>query len=265
MNFSEVIMPSGLVQLFDMSSETVLITGGGTGLGRHFAEVLAGAGGTTILTGRRIQKLEESAKSVREMGGTAHCVAMDVSDTQSVVEGIEACNAISPITVLVNNAGTTSESSLLDLDEQGWDNVVDTNLKGAWMVAREVVRAMSEREARGAIVNIASVLGTSVQKGTGSYCPSKAGLLHLTRQMALEWARYQVRVNAIAPGYYFTDIAANYLESEAGKALLKRIPARRLGQPREMDAALLMLCSSASSYMTGSTVTIDGGLSLSIV
>jgi len=250
---------------FDMSGETVLITGGGTGLGRRFAEVLSQAGATTILSGRRVEKLEESAQAVSELGGTAHCIVMDVSSLESVVAGIERCNSISPVTVLVNNAGITSEVPLIELDEQGWDSVVDTNLKGAWMVAREVVRGMADREQGGAIVNIASVLGTSVQKGTGSYCPSKAGLLHLTRQMALEWARYRVRVNAIAPGYYYTDIAASYLESEAGKSLLKRIPARRLGEPKEMDAVLLMLCSSASSYMTGSTITVDGGLSLSIV
>jgi NAD(P)-dependent dehydrogenase (short-subunit alcohol dehydrogenase family) len=248
-----------------MSGETALITGGGTGLGRRFAEVLGEAGATVILSGRRLEKLEESAQSVRDHGGAAHCVCMDVSDPASVVIGIEACNAISPITVLVNNAGTTSAAALLDLDESDWDLVIDTNLKGAWLVASEVVRGMSSRTCGGAIVNIASVLGTSVQKGTGGYCPSKAGLLHLTRQMALEWARYQVRVNSIAPGYYFTDIAASYLESDSGKALLQRIPARRLGEPQEMDAALLMLCSSASSYMTGSTITIDGGLSLSIV
>ena len=258
-------MASTVEQLFDMSQETVLVTGGGTGLGRRFAEVLAGVGATIILSGRRLEKLEESAESVRDQGGVAHCVVMDVSDAQSIVKGVEACNAISPITVLVNNAGTSTGVTLVALEEQGWDSVMDTNLKGAWLVAREVVRSLSERKAVGAIVNIASVLGTSVQKGTGDYCVSKAGLLHLTRQMALEWARYHVRVNAIAPGYYLTDISAAYLESDAGQALVKRIPARRLGEPREMDAALLMLCSSASSYMTGSTVTIDGGLSLSIV
>jgi NAD(P)-dependent dehydrogenase (short-subunit alcohol dehydrogenase family) len=246
-----------------MSDDTVLITGGGTGLGRQFAQVLARAGATVILSGRRMEKLEESAQSVRDNGGRAHCVVMDVSD--SVARGVEACNQISPVNVLVNNAGTTSENVLLDLDEQSWDSVLDTNLKGAWMVGREVVRSLAARDQGGAIINIASVLGTSVQKGTGGYCPSKAGLLQLTRQMALEWARFKVRVNAISPGYYHTDIAASYLDSDAGKALLRRIPARRLGEPREMDAALLMLCSSASSYMTGSAVNVDGGLSLPIV
>jgi NAD(P)-dependent dehydrogenase (short-subunit alcohol dehydrogenase family) len=258
-------MASRFDELFDMSSDTVLITGGGTGLGRHFAQVLAGAGATVILSGRRMEKLEESAHSVRDSGGRAHCVAMDVSDSDSVARGIEACNEISPVNVLVNNAGTTSENVLLDLDEEAWDSVLDTNLKGAWMVGREVVRSLVARGQGGAIVNIASVLGTSVQKGTGGYCPSKAGLLQLTRQMALEWARFKVRVNAISPGYYHTDIAASYLDSDAGKALLRRIPARRLGEPCEMDAALLMLSSSASSYMTGSAVNVDGGLALSIV
>ena len=258
-------MASMFDELFDMSDDTVLITGGGTGLGRQFAQVLARAGATVILSGRRMEKLEESAESVRASGGNVYCVVMDVSDSASVARGVEACNEISPVNVLINNAGTTSENVLLDLDEQSWDCVLDTNLKGAWMVGREVVRSLAACERGGAIVNIASVLGSSVQKGTGGYCPSKAGLLQLTRQMALEWARFKVRVNAISPGYYHTDIAASYLDSDAGKALLRRIPARRLGQPREMDAALLMLCSSASSYMTGSAVNVDGGLSLPIV
>lgn len=258
-------MASMLDDLFDMTGDTVLITGGGTGLGRRFAQVLVEAGATVILSGRRLEKLEESAQVISDAGGRVHCVAMDVSDNNSVASGVEACNDISPVDVLVNNAGTTSENVLLDLDEQAWDNVLDTNLKGAWMVGREVVRSLAARGQGGTIVNIASVLGTSVQKGTGGYCPSKAGLLQLTRQMALEWARFEVRVNAISPGYYHTDIAASYLDSDAGKALLRRIPARRLGEPGELDAALLMLCSSASSYMTGSAVNVDGGLSLAVV
>ena len=258
-------MASMVDGLFDLSGDTVLITGGGTGLGRQFAQVVASAGATVILAGRRVEMLEESAESVKRLGGTAHCITMDVSDANSVAGAVKRCNEISPVTVLINNAGTTSESLLLELEENAWDAVLDTNLKGAWMVGREVVRSLANRGEGGAIVNIASVLGTSVQKGTGGYCPSKAGLLHLTRQMALEWAKFKVRVNAISPGYYHTDIAASYLDSDAGTELLRRIPARRLGEPREMDAALLMLCSSASSYMTGSTVTIDGGLSLAIV
>jgi NAD(P)-dependent dehydrogenase (short-subunit alcohol dehydrogenase family) len=250
---------------FDMTGETVLITGGGTGLGRQFAMALSGAGATVILSGRRLEKLEESAELVTRWGGVAHCVTMDVSDPESVAAAVAACNDIAPVSVLINNAGTSSTTMLMDLSEDDWDSVIDTNLKGAWLVAREVVAGMIARQSGGAIVNIASVLAGSVQKGTGAYGPSKAGLVHLTRQMALEWARYQVRCNALAPGYFLSDISSYYLETDVGKAMVRRIPMRRLGDPPELDAALLLLASSASRYMTGSVVSVDGGLSLSVV
>ncbi len=254
-----------IAELFDMSAETALVTGGGSGLGKRFAQTLASAGATVILSGRRPEKLEDTAAAINGAGGRAHAVTMDVSDMDSVGEAIEQCMNISPLTVLVNNAGTVSGKMLLDMAEGDWDGVINTNLKGAWSVAVEVARRMINADTEGSIVNIASVLGSSVQMGTGAYCASKAGLLQLTRQMALEWAGQGVRVNAIAPGYYMTDISADYLESEIGKRLLRKIPLRRLGDPSELDAALLMLASGASGYMTGSVVTVDGGLSMAVV
>ncbi|MEM1153240.1 MAG: SDR family oxidoreductase [Pseudomonadota bacterium] len=251
--------------LFDMSDETVLITGAGTGLGQRFAETLAGAGANIILSGRRLEKLEESAHAVTEKGGTAYCIPMDVSDGENVRASVAEAMKVSPVTVLVNNAGTVSGDSLVDLPEGRWDSVIDTNLKGAWLVASQLAGHLKSSKRSGAIVNIASVLGSSVQKMTGAYCASKAGLLHLTRHMALEWSEHQLRVNAIAPGYYKTDISAGYLDSAQGKAMTQRIPMRRLGECGELDAAILMLASSASSYMTGSVITVDGGLSLSII
>lgn len=254
-----------IINYLDMSGETVMITGGGTGLGKQFATILGQAGATIVLCARRVEKLEDTAEIVRRNGGAAHCIAIDVSNQVSISDAFDRLDAISPITVLINNAGTTANPMLLDLSEEEWDSVVDTNLKGAWMVARTAARQMIDQGKGGSIINIASVLGTSVQKGTGAYATSKSGLLHLTRQMALEWARYDIRVNAIAPGYYRTDMATRYLNSDEGKHLIKRIPQRRLGDPGEMDGAILMLASSASSYMTGSVVTVDGGLSLSVI
>ncbi|MGI9286764.1 MAG: SDR family NAD(P)-dependent oxidoreductase [Pseudomonadales bacterium] len=251
--------------IFDMSGETVMVTGGGTGLGRQYATVLARAGARVILCARRVEKLEEAAAAIRQQGGEAHCIAMDVANSDSVAVAFKRCLEIAPVTVLVNNAGTASEPMLLDLSEQEWDSVLDTNLKGAWLVARAAARQMIDHGQGGSIINIASVLGSSVQKGTGAYAAAKSGLLHLTRAMALEWARDCIRVNAIAPGYYRTDMAEDYLDSEVGRQLIKRIPQRRLGSPEEMDGALLMLASAASAYMTGSVVTVDGGLSLSII
>jgi len=242
-----------------------MVTGGGTGLGRQFATVLAAAGATVILCARRVEKLEETVADIRRKGGAAHGIPMDVTSGDSVEEAFRQSLAIAPVTVLVNNAGIASGSMLLDMSEQDWDSVVDTNLKGSWLVARAAAQQMIERQRGGSIINIASVLGSCVQKGTGPYSAAKSGVIHLTRAMALEWARYQIRVNAIAPGYYRTDMADEYLDSPAGQQLVKRIPQRRLGDPAEMDGAILMLASTASRYMTGSVVTVDGGLSLSVI
>ncbi|MEM6582152.1 MAG: SDR family oxidoreductase [Pseudomonadota bacterium] len=250
---------------FDMSGETVLITGGGTGLGKQFAIALAKANARVILCARRVAKLEESVALIREQGGEAHAIPMDVTDQTSVTAAFASCLEISPVTVLINNAGLAGESMLLSLDEAEWDSVVDTNLKGLWLVAQAAAQQMIDQQQSGSIINIASVLGSSVQKGTGPYAASKSAAIHLTRSMALEWARYGIRVNAIAPGYYHTDMAKDYLDSPAGQQLLKRIPTRRLGDPTELDGAILMLASKASAYMTGSVVTVDGGLGLSII
>ena len=251
--------------LFGLNGKTALITGGGTGLGRQFAMTLSQAGARVILSARRVERLEETAGWIREHGGEAHCIPMDVSHAATVDAAIAQAAAIAPLDILVNNAGVAAEPMLLDLDESEWDSVLDANLKGAWLVARAVAREMVEKNTPGSIVNIASVLGSAVQKGTGAYAASKAGLLHLTRAMAVEWARHGIRVNAIAPGYYRTDMAEGFLESEAGARMIKRIPRRRLGNPEELAGALLLLASDASSYMTGSVVTVDGGLSLAVV
>jgi NAD(P)-dependent dehydrogenase (short-subunit alcohol dehydrogenase family) len=250
---------------FDLSGETVLITGGGTGLGRGFARTLAGAGARVILCARRLEKLEEAAAMIRNAGGEAHCLSLDVTNSESISVSLAQAAKIAPISTLVNNAGTGSDRLLQDSSEDEWDGVVDTNLKGSWLVAREVVRQMIARGTGGSIVNIASVLGSSVQIGTGPYAAAKAGLIHLTRAMALEWARHGIRVNAIAPGYYHTEMAASYLDSEYGQKLTRRIPMRRLGRSEDLDGAILLLASRASAYMTGTVVTVDGGLSLSII
>ena len=251
--------------VFDMSGRRVLITGGGTGLGQRFAHTLATAGASVILAARRADRLEHTARAIRDAGGNAHCVTMDVASAASVAQAFEAIAAIGPLDVLVNNAGTAADKSLLDIGEQEWDLVMDANLKGAWLVGRAAARTMIASATGGSIVNIASVLGSAVQKHTGPYSAAKAGLLHLTRAMALEWARHGIRVNAIAPGYYRTDMAADFLDSPAGQQLRKRIPQRRLGNPEELDGAILLLASGASSYMTGSVLTVDGGLSLAVV
>jgi NAD(P)-dependent dehydrogenase (short-subunit alcohol dehydrogenase family) len=252
--------------IFDLTGKLAIVTGGGTGLGRQFAMTLAQRGARVVLCARRVDKLEETAQAIRAAGGEAYCVPMDVTDGASIAVAFKQIAQYGVPHILINNAGSPSGPMLLSLEEELWDQVIDVNLKGAWLVAKAFTQQIADAgNTGGSIVNIASILGSSVQKGTGVYAAAKAGLLHLTRSMALEWARYGIRANAIAPGYYRTDIAADYLDSDAGKALVKRIPQRRLGQLENLDGVILLLASDASSYMTGSVVTVDGGLSLSIV
>ncbi len=251
--------------IFDMSGQTALITGGGTGLGRHFAEVLASAGATVVVCARRVEKLQETVAAIEAAGGKAIAHAMDVSDEDSIAAAFTAAVGDGSVDVVVNNAGVVAKPSLLEVDVETWDWVQDANLKGPWLVAREAVRRLAAAGKPGRVVNISSILGSAVQKGTGPYSASKAALLHLTRNMAVEWARYGVNVNAIAPGYYATDLADEFLNSPKGQALLARIPQRRLGQYQDLTGAILLLASEASAYMTGTCITVDGGLSLPVI
>lgn len=253
------------MNLFDLDGQTALVTGGGTGLGKQIAKTLSRAGAPVVLCARRTEKLVETAEEINSSGGEAICISTDVTDAESVGKTFdEACNGRN-LSILVNNAGVASREMLLDLGESSWDLVLDTNLKGAWMVAREFARRRIASDRAGSIINIASALGIMVQKSTGSYPVSKAGLIHLTKHLAVEWARYGIRVNAIAPGYFASDMADGFLESEAGKAMIKRIPQRRFGQEGDFDGALLLLASDASRYMTGTVIPVDGGHSINVI
>jgi NAD(P)-dependent dehydrogenase (short-subunit alcohol dehydrogenase family) len=187
-------------------------------------------------------------------------VAMDVTDAASVEAAIsEVAKTLGEPDILVNNAGVAVTKAFLELGEADWDRVLDTNLRGAFLVAQAVARRMRARNAGGAIVNIASILGSRVAGQVSAYAASKGGLLQLTRAMALELARYGIRVNALCPGYVDTDINRGYFASEAGQAMIRRIPQRRLGQPHDHDGALLLLCSDAGAYITGAALPVDGG------
>lgn len=249
--------------IFDVNDRVALITGGGTGLGKHFATVLAKAGATVVLCARRADKLQQAVDQIEMAGGKAFCYSMDVTDAASISEAFNQAQTHGVVDILVNNAGTVAQPSLLELDELTWDSVQNTNLKGAWLVAKEAVTRMIEHQTSGTVINIASILGVAVQKATGPYAASKAALLHLTKNMALEWARYGIRVNSIAPGYYATDLAEEFLETPKGQAMLKGIPQRRLGDVKDLSGAILLLASDASAYMTGTCITVDGGHSMS--
>ncbi|MCY1021146.1 SDR family NAD(P)-dependent oxidoreductase [Pyxidicoccus sp. MSG2] len=246
---------------FHLEGHRALITGASGGLGLHFAEVLARAGAEVVLAARRADKLAAEVDRLRSLGARAHAVALDVTSAGSVRTAVAEAESLAGgvVDVLVNNAGVSGQSFFLQLEEAEWDLVMDTNLKGAYLVAREVARRLTERKTRGSIINIASILGLRVSGSVSPYCASKAGLIQLTKAMALELARHGIRVNALAPGYIETDFNREFFEGEAAKKLVARIPFRRLGHLRELDGPLLLLASEAGSYMSGSVLEVDGG------
>jgi len=250
----------GIMERFSMHGKTAMITGASSGLGRHFALTLAEAGAVVVVAARRASKLAEVVSEITSAGGQAVAVEMDVSDGDSIIRGFDQAEGhVGQINVLINNAGVVSRSTSLDLTSDGWDQVLDTNLKAVWRVSQEAARRLIAARAPGNIVNTASILGLRVMPGILTYTVSKAGVVQMTRALAIEWARYGIRVNAIAPGYVETDINRDMLQSERGRELVTRIPLRRTGEMDEIAGPLLLLASDASSFMTGEIIAVDGG------
>jgi NAD(P)-dependent dehydrogenase (short-subunit alcohol dehydrogenase family) len=253
------------MSLFSLANRTALVTGASSGLGEHFAHVLAGAGASVVIAARRMDRLERVAAEISAKGGRALPVEMDVTREDSVTGAFaEIQDALGrPCDIIISNSGMSREGWYREQSEEDWNAVIDTNLTGVWRVGKAATNAMIAAGVKGSIVNIASITAHRTQMMTTAYCVSKAGVDHLTRHMALESARYGIRVNAISPGYYKTAINDDYLDSEAGDAMRKRIAMRRFGEYTELDGALLLLASDAGSYMTGSTLVVDGGHLLS--
>jgi 3-oxoacyl-[acyl-carrier protein] reductase len=247
---------------FDLTGKVALVTGASQGLGRRFAETLARHGATVGLAARQTNRLEDLRQAIEAGGGRAASFALDVTETASIEPALERIEAaLGPLDVLVNNAGVAVSKAVLEQTEADWDKVLGTNLKGAFFTAQAVARRMAARGG-GNIVNVASVLALDVVGHLAPYAASKGGLWQLTRTMALELARHNVRVNALAPGYIETEINRDFLATDSGERMKKRIPQRRYGTPEDLDGALLLLASDASRYMTGSIIVIDGGLML---
>jgi NAD(P)-dependent dehydrogenase (short-subunit alcohol dehydrogenase family) len=245
---------------FGIAGQVALVTGASSGIGRHFAALLAAAGVKVALAARRVERLAELAREIEAAGGQSLPIACDVTRSDDVAAAVAAAeNELGPLTLLVNNAGVVVSKPLFEHTEADWDHVIDTNLKGAWLMAREFAQHLVGLKRPGRIINISSVLGFRTIGRVPAYCAAKAGLTHLTHVLAMELARFGILVNALAPGYVETDFNRAFFQTEPGKALISRIPLKRLGQTEDLDGALLFLASPASAYITGTVISVDGG------
>ena len=246
-------------ELFDLKGCVALVTGASTGLGVRFAEVLARQGAAVVLVARRGEKLAAVAARIEQGGGRALAIAADVLDRGAMLRAFdEAEKAFGTVTILVNNAGVAHANRAVDLPPDEWRRILGTNLDAVFFWAQEGARRMLKAGAKGSIVNIASVLGFGVSKGTSAYATAKAGVIQMTKALGNELAFKGVRVNAIAPGWFVTDINREYL-SGPGASLTRDIPVGRFGKDGDLDGALLLLVSDAGAFIAGTTIVVDGG------
>ena len=246
--------------LFDLSGRVALVTGASSGLGLHFAQVLAEAGAAVALVARRSDRLAALADKIAQTGGRAAPFSADVRDRADMIRAFDAAErAFGVVDILVNNAGVVHADRIVDLPEAEWRRVLGVNLDAVFLWSQEAARRLLAAEKAGAIVNISSIAGFNVAKGVAAYAVAKAGVIQLTKALGLELAARGIRVNAIAPGWIVTDLNRDYLASERGAALKRDIPLGRFGEERDLDGVLLLLASDAGRYMTGTTVVVDGG------
>lgn len=251
---------------FDLSGRVALVTGGGSGLGRQFAITLASAGATVAVCGRRLEPLQETVELIKNQGGLAYCTTMDVNDADDMTEAFERiCSEAGAPDILVNNAGVNRPKFVTQLSLEDFDLVFNTNVRGCFALAKMFGERLISEGREGSIINTASVLALRSQKATSPYMAAKAALVHMTRGFAIEWASYGIRVNALAPGYFRTDITGAFLDSPPGQKIVANTPMKRGGELSELDGPLLLLASDAGSFMTGEVLVVDGGLSVSSI
>jgi NAD(P)-dependent dehydrogenase (short-subunit alcohol dehydrogenase family) len=248
---------------FDLTGKVAIISGGATGIGRGIAEGLAEAGASLVIAARRLEKCEKTCKEIGEKTGVKtaalRCDITNVDEIEALVNDV--IGTFGQIDILVNNSGIGgSEKPVLKMSDEDWDSVLDTNLKGVFLLSRAVVSRMVEQTQGGKVINVASIGGVLGWPNMSAYCASKGGCIQLTKVMAMEWIRHNIQVNAILPGYFETPMNTEFFASEAGQKVIKNnIPMRRLGQTEEIKGVAILLASEASSFMTGSAVVVDGG------
>ena len=251
-----------MIEPFDISGKVIAITGASSGFGHHFAGTLSAKGATTILGARRIDKLEDRVEEITDLGGKAEALPLDVNDSKSINEFLDqAFKHYGRVDVLINNAGVEAGAKTYQTtEEEDWDYVINTNLKSAWMISKRYTdRVLEHQQQTGNIIMVSSITDSRTIKGQFSYAVSKGGITRMTEVMALEAAKFNIRVNALAPGYFLTDLSRLLLESDIADEFVKGIPMRRTGEFPDLDGPLLLLASDASRYMTGSILVVDGG------
>jgi NAD(P)-dependent dehydrogenase (short-subunit alcohol dehydrogenase family) len=252
-----------ITKRFSLEGRVALVTGAGTGLGARFVQALASAGAKVVCAARRLDRVEASATAVTDAGGQAMSVALDVTNVKSINMALDEIEKkFGTVDILVNNAGLSDPTSLTEMTEHQWSSVMDVNLNGPFYATQEVARRLIKADKKGSIINIASILGHLAYPAFSNYGVSKSALLKLTQYQALDLLPYGIRVNAIAPGYFPSEMTNPFYESEAGKKEIQNLPAKRLGRLEELDGPLLLLASNAGSYMNGSVITVDYGHSV---
>ncbi len=251
--------------IFSLKDRVALVTGASSGLGERFAQVLAANGAAVALVARRAERLKALQQMIEKSGGRAVAIEANVLDRKAMLRAFDSAEeAFGTVTLLVNNAGIAHANRAVELTEEQWRRVLSVDLDAVFFWAQEAAKRMLAANKKGAIINIASVAGLGVSKGIAAYATAKAGVVQLTKALGLELAFKGVRVNAIAPGWFVTDINRDYLMSDAGNALKREIPMGRFGEEGDLDGVLLLLASDAGAYMTGTTVVVDGGQTVTL-